>query len=62
MKILFAIYQTFIPYIIEGVIRLPDQHFDLCDEVKKIGKECPFSKGPQDISHTASIPREAPPV
>lgn len=45
-----------------GFIQLMNQDLDLCDEITKVGRECPIPKGPFLLNHTVDIPREAPPV
>lgn len=45
-----------------GFIQLMNQDMDLCDEIKKVGRECPLPKGPFLLNHTVDIPKEAPPV
>ncbi|KAI9105697.1 ML domain-containing protein [Phlyctochytrium arcticum] len=44
-----------------GLIKLLDKTFDLCEEIKQIGRECPLEKGPIHVNHTVELPRELPP-
>ncbi|RKP01890.1 hypothetical protein CXG81DRAFT_4508, partial [Caulochytrium protostelioides] len=44
-----------------GLIRLVNQQLDVCEEVKKIGEQCPFKKGPLHIEATVEIPWQVPP-
>ncbi|KAL1916959.1 uncharacterized protein VTP21DRAFT_5156 [Calcarisporiella thermophila] len=44
-----------------GLIKLLQQKLDLCDEVEKIGMQCPLSEGEHDVEHTETLPREIPP-
>jgi len=44
-----------------GFIQLMNQDLDLCQEIKKIGRECPVPKGPFSLNQTVDIPKEAPP-
>jgi hypothetical protein len=45
-----------------GFIQLVDQNFDLCEQTKGLGKECPISEGPFSLEHDVDIPNEVPPV
>ncbi|KAJ3048096.1 Phosphatidylglycerol/phosphatidylinositol transfer protein [Rhizophlyctis rosea] len=44
-----------------GFIKLVDQRFDVCENVKEVGKECPLVPGEEEVTHTVDFPREAPP-
>lgn len=44
-----------------GFIKLIDQTFDLCEEIKKVNMTCPISKGEQVIVKEVEIPNEVPP-
>ena len=45
-----------------GFIQLVDQDFDLCDQIKNVGEECPLRKGPISVDKNFDIPQELPPV
>ncbi|KAI8593693.1 ML domain-containing protein [Geranomyces variabilis] len=44
-----------------GLIKLVDTRLDLCDETKKIDRECPIEKGPLNVNTDVKIPGEIPP-
>ncbi|KAJ3027343.1 Phosphatidylglycerol/phosphatidylinositol transfer protein [Rhizophlyctis rosea] len=44
-----------------GFIKLVDQRFDVCENVKEVGKECPLQPGEEEVTHTVDFPKEAPP-
>ncbi|TPX62360.1 hypothetical protein PhCBS80983_g00561 [Powellomyces hirtus] len=44
-----------------GLIKLVDTRLDLCEEIKKIDRQCPIEKGPVEINTTVKIPGELPP-
>lgn len=37
-----------------GLIQLIDQRFDLCEEVAKLGDQCPFPAGPFTLEKTVT--------
>ncbi|KAL7747111.1 hypothetical protein RI367_007469 [Sorochytrium milnesiophthora] len=43
-------------------IQLLKKDFDLCEQVKAVGAECPLEKGPISLSGTFDIPRGIPPA
>ena len=44
-----------------GFIQLLDHEYDLCQEIKQVGKECPLEKGPFELISAVDIPKEVPP-
>ena len=44
-----------------GFIQLLDREYDLCQEIKQVGKECPLEKGLFELRSIVDIPREVPP-
>ncbi|KAF5098974.1 hypothetical protein D0Z00_001840 [Geotrichum galactomycetum] len=44
-----------------GYIKLLEQTFDLCEQSKSVGIECPIEKGKVIVNSTAAIPIEVPP-
>ena len=46
-----------------GLIKLLTKEFDICQEAKnaELDIQCPVQSGDYTVSHTVTIPKEAPP-
>ncbi|KAF5094087.1 hypothetical protein D0Z03_002187 [Geotrichum reessii] len=44
-----------------GYIKLLEQTFDLCEQAKSVGIECPINEGKMTLNSSAAIPIEVPP-
>ncbi|CAG8470906.1 10368_t:CDS:2 [Diversispora eburnea] len=44
-----------------GLVKLLHKRLDLCEEIQKVGKQCPLEQGDQVLQHTVELPKEIPP-
>ena len=44
-----------------GFIQLLDHEYNLCQEIKQVGRECPIERGPFELKSIVNIPKEVPP-
>ncbi|RHZ55438.1 hypothetical protein Glove_415g5 [Diversispora epigaea] len=53
---------SFVDIVVKyGLVKLLHKQLDLCDEIEKVGKQCPLEQGDQYLQQTVELPKEIPP-